>query len=141
MQDFTEKGGLTREEAGLGAGGEGSVGGLVLGDLPGGVGGRLATQLALEVREPLGPEDVAGVELALLPGVLDALLALGGVEAIAQAFPDGLGCFRPIVVAETEVRQPEGLGKHPAVAVVLGAERTVAHRGVHAGLGVHVPGR
>lgn len=52
------------------------------------------------------------------PRILDGLLELPGGKARAEAAADRLGLLGALVVAETQVGETEGLGKHPAIAVV-----------------------
>jgi hypothetical protein len=94
-----EQGALAGEEAALGAF---AVGGGGLGDeLGGGVFGfMLAAELALELREAFFAEDVAGVDLAFLPRLLDGLLELPRQEALAEARAHRLRLLRAVVVAE-----------------------------------------
>ena len=62
-------------------------------------------QLLLEPRELDLAHDVASVQFALSPRVLDGLLELEGVEARAEAVAHGLRLFGAVVVAKAEVRK------------------------------------
>jgi len=76
------------------------------------------------------PEEVAGVEVGLLPGFFGGLGELPVVEAGAEFAGDGLVLSGAVVVAEAVVGEAEGLGEEPAFAVVL------AHEGLGAGFDV-----
>jgi hypothetical protein len=80
------------------------------------------------------PCQVAGVDLALAPGLFRGLGELPVVEAGAEAFGDGLGVLGAVVVAEVVVGQTQGLGEHPALAVVAGEEASDALLDVAAGV-------
>src|SRR5690606_24873238 len=64
-------------------------------------------------------EEVAGVEVAFLPGLFGGLGELPVVEPGAEAFADRLMFLGPVIMAETVVGEAERLGEHPALAVVL----------------------
>ena len=65
-----------------------------------------------------GAEEVAGVEVAFLPGFFGGLFELPVVEAGAEAGSDRLVFVRPLVVPQTIVRQPQCLRQLPTFAVV-----------------------
>jgi len=104
-----------------------------LGDAEGG----LAVLLGLDVGQELPvvglAEQVAGVEVALAPGLFCALGELPVVEARAEAGGDRLVLLGAIIVAEAVVGQTQGLGQEPAFAVVLLEEGLDAGIAVAAG--------
>ena len=67
-------------------------------------------------------EEVPGVEVAFPPGLAGTLDKLPVVETRAEAACDRLRVSGAIVMAEAVVGEAQGLGEHPAFAVVLGEE-------------------
>ena len=65
-----------------------------------------------------GAEEVAGVEVAFLPGFFGGLFELPVVEAGAEAGSDRLVFVRPLVVTQTIIRQPQCRRQMPAFAIV-----------------------
>ena len=67
-------------------------------------------------------EEIPGVQVAFPPCFLGALDKLPVVEPRAEAAGDRLRVPGALVMAEALVGEAQGLGEHPAFAVVLGEE-------------------
>ena len=87
-------------------------------------------------------EDVSSMKVAFAPGFFRTLGKLPVVEARAKAAGYRLWMFGSLVVTEAIIRQTQGIGQHPAFAIVLGEKSFDASFGIAAhrfDLGFEIP--